>query len=79
MKQQSPSRVVRANVYENGHEELASFRGAAVAIQPNSRSVTISFPKKLIDSPASILWRVRTFDRKFDFAPSKSAVLEHTH
>lgn len=78
MKQQSPSKVVRANVYENGHEELASLRGAAVAIQPSSRSVAISFPKKLIDSPASILWRVRTFDRKFDFAPSKSAVRERT-
>jgi hypothetical protein len=67
---------VSANVFENGHEELPSLQGPAVAIRPSSTAVTISFAKRLIDSPSTFIWRVRTFDRRFDYAPSQGGVTQ---
>ena len=60
-------RKLTATVFENGHEEQPVIQGRAVMTRPDASTLTLSFPKRLIDSPHALKWRIRSFYTRFDF------------
>src|SRR5206468_12286873 len=70
--QQSP----RVSIYKNGDEELPLLIATAKVERPSSRVAVLELPTRAIGSPTKVSWRVRTFYRRFDFAPNVATVSE---
>jgi hypothetical protein len=68
-------RKLVATVFENGKEEAPVSQGRAVLARPNASTLTLSFPKRLIDSPHALRWRIRSFYTSFDFTPVAQATV----
>jgi hypothetical protein len=68
-------RKLVATVFENGDEEAPVAQGRAVLTRPNASTLALSFPKRLIDSPHALRWRIRSFYTSFDFTPIARAVV----
>jgi hypothetical protein len=64
-----------ATVFENGDEEQPVTQGRAVLTRPDATTLTLSFPKRLIDSPHALQWQIRSFYTRFDFTSFRRATL----
>jgi hypothetical protein len=56
-------------VFENGNDEESALVGRPALRRLGARTITIALPARLIDSPRSFRWRVRTFYTTFAFTP----------
>lgn len=63
-------------VFENGDEELPTLVARPILSRPDARTLTLSFPVASIERPKAIRWRVRTFVKRFDYAPARTLVRE---
>jgi hypothetical protein len=60
-------RKLVGSVFENGREEAPVSVGRAALTRPDTTTLTLSFPARLIDSPRALRWQIRSFYTRFDF------------